>query len=82
MNCLNIPADIVQIIRNMYVYSKGISVDELSGELLEFLANIGVNKAMGPLLNCLHCFLIGYIPIYWHTFNVLTWMVQKEEHTL
>ena len=47
MNCLNIPADLVQIIRNMYVYSKGISVDELSGELLEFLANLGVKQGDG-----------------------------------
>ncbi len=47
MTCLNIPADLVQIIRNMYVYSKGISVDELSGELLEFLANLGVKQGDG-----------------------------------
>ena len=44
VNCLNIPADLVQIIRNMYVYSKGISVDELS---LEFLANLGVKQGDG-----------------------------------
>ena len=42
VNCFNVPADLVQIIRNMYVYSNGVSIDELSGELLEFLANLGV----------------------------------------
>ena len=31
----------------MYVQSKGICVDELSGDLLEFLANLGVKQGDG-----------------------------------
>jgi hypothetical protein len=39
---LHLPADLVQIIKNMYVDSKGMCFDNLSGEWLEFLTNIGV----------------------------------------
>jgi hypothetical protein len=31
---LNLPADLVQIIRNMYVDSKGVVFDEISGKWL------------------------------------------------
>ena len=44
---LNLPADLVQIIRNMYVESKGMCFDNLSGEWLEFLTNIGVIQGDG-----------------------------------
>ncbi len=42
VECLNLPADLVMIIRNMYVQSKGVVFDKLSGEWLEFLTNLGV----------------------------------------
>ena len=32
--CLKLPADLVQIIRNMYVDSKGMCFDDVSGEWL------------------------------------------------
>ncbi len=41
------PADLVQIIRNMYVESKGVCFDKLSGEWREFLTNIGVKQGDG-----------------------------------
>ena len=44
VECLHIPPDLVKIIKNMYVQSKGRCVDELSGDLLEFLANLGVKQ--------------------------------------
>ena len=34
VECLKLPADLVRIIRNMYVHSTGVCVDNLSGELL------------------------------------------------
>ncbi len=42
VECLNLPADLVLIIRNMYVQSKSVVFDKLSGEWLEFLTNLGV----------------------------------------
>ena len=42
VSCLKLPADLVQIIRNMYVDSKGMCFDDVSGEWLQFLANLGV----------------------------------------
>jgi hypothetical protein len=39
---LNIPTDLVLIIRNMYLASKGIIYDAHSNSLHEFLANMGV----------------------------------------
>jgi hypothetical protein len=45
--CLDIPADLVQIIRNMYVKSQGLSFDKSSGEFLKFLANLGVKQGDG-----------------------------------
>ena len=44
---LNLPADLVRIIRNMYVESKGICFDDMSGTWLEFLANLGVKQGDG-----------------------------------
>lgn len=42
VSCLNLPADLVQIIRNMYVESKGMCFDDIAGEWLSFLTNLGV----------------------------------------
>ena len=42
VECLNLPVDLVLIIRNMYVHSKSVVFDKLSGEWLEFLTNLGV----------------------------------------
>jgi hypothetical protein len=42
VECLKLPADLVLIIRNMYVQSKSVVFDKLSGEWLEFLTNLGV----------------------------------------
>ena len=42
VECLNLPADLVLIIRNMYVQSKSVVFDKLLGEWLEFLTNLGV----------------------------------------
>ncbi len=39
---LAVPEDLVNIIRNMYVKSKGIIPNIADGSFLEFLANIGV----------------------------------------
>jgi len=39
---LNIPSDLILIIRNMYIASKGIIEDKHTGEFYEFLSNIGV----------------------------------------
>ena len=44
---LNLPADLIQIIRNMYVNSKGMCFDDMSGTWLEFLENIGVKQGDG-----------------------------------
>ena len=44
---LNIPEELVQIIRNMYVYSIGISFDANTGDFFEFLANLGVKQGDG-----------------------------------
>lgn len=44
---LNLPADLVQIIKNMYVNSKGVCFDNITGDFLTFLANLGVKQGDG-----------------------------------
>jgi hypothetical protein len=44
---LNIPLPLIQIIRNMYLQSKGIIVDKQTNEMHEFLANMGVKQGDG-----------------------------------
>jgi hypothetical protein len=39
---LNIPTDLILIIRNMYIESKGIIYDTHSNNIHEFMANMGV----------------------------------------
>ena len=41
------PSDLVQIIRNMYVESKGIIRGKYYGDFFEFMANIGVKQGDG-----------------------------------
>ena len=47
VNSLNIPEELVQIIRNMYIESTGISVDANTGDFYTFLANLGVKQGDG-----------------------------------
>jgi hypothetical protein len=47
VECLDIPTDLVQIIRNMYVQSQGLCFDKKTGEFLKFLANLGVKQGDG-----------------------------------
>jgi hypothetical protein len=44
---LNIPPDLILIIRNMYLQSKGIIYDKVKGKFYEFLANMGVKQGDG-----------------------------------
>jgi hypothetical protein len=44
---LNIPPDLIQIIRNMYIESKGIIEDKYTGTIYEFIANLGVKQGDG-----------------------------------
>jgi hypothetical protein len=44
---LNIPTDLIRIIRNMYIDSKGIIYDTCSNNIHEFLANMGVKQGDG-----------------------------------
>jgi hypothetical protein len=44
---LHIPQGLIQIIRNMYLQSKGIIEDKQTNELYEFLANMGVKQGDG-----------------------------------
>ena len=39
---LHLPTDLIQIIKNMYIESKGILLDALSGDILDFYINKGV----------------------------------------
>jgi hypothetical protein len=39
---LNIPVELIQIIKNMYLDSKGILIDDRSGDIFEILINKGV----------------------------------------
>jgi hypothetical protein len=42
-----LPADLVAIIRNMYVSSKGIIRGQFYNDFYEFMANIGVKQGDG-----------------------------------
>ena len=44
---LNIPTDLILIIRNMYLQSKGIIIDNKSNTMYEFIANMGVKQGDG-----------------------------------
>jgi hypothetical protein len=39
---LHIPAELIQVIKNMYIESKGILLDALSGDIFDFYINKGV----------------------------------------
>jgi hypothetical protein len=70
---LAIPADLVYIIRNMYVHSTGVCVDNLSGELLKFLTNIGVKQGDGASPELFTLFfdrVYPYILEYFNTHNI------------
>ena len=41
------PQELITIIRNMYVQSKGVVVEPTTGELYEFIANMGVKQGDG-----------------------------------
>ena len=41
---LNLPADLIRIIRKMYVEPKGTCFDDMSGTWLDCLANLGVKQ--------------------------------------
>jgi hypothetical protein len=47
VECLDLPPDLVLLIRNMYVNSKGILKGLNKNELLEYLINIGVKQGDG-----------------------------------
>jgi hypothetical protein len=47
VECLDLPPDLVLLIRNMYVNSKGILKGLNTNELLEYLINIGVKQGDG-----------------------------------
>jgi hypothetical protein len=47
VECLNLPPDLVLLIRNMYVNSKGILKGLNKDEMLEYLINIGVKQGDG-----------------------------------
>ena len=47
VECLNLPPDLVLLIRNMYVNSKGILKGLSKEEMLEYLINIGVKQGDG-----------------------------------
>jgi hypothetical protein len=42
MGDLQLPMELIQIIKNMYVESKGILLDSLSGDIFDFRINKGV----------------------------------------
>ncbi len=44
---LNIPVELIQIIKNMYLDSKGILIDDRSGHIFEILINKGVKPGYG-----------------------------------
>lgn len=44
---LNIPRDLILIIRNMYLESKGIIQGKYDNKLYEFIANLGVKQGDG-----------------------------------
>ena len=47
VECLDLPPDLVLLIRNMYVNSKGILKGLNKNELLEYSINIGVKQGDG-----------------------------------
>jgi hypothetical protein len=44
---LNLPTELIQIIKNMYLESKGILIDDMSGDIFEILVNKGVKQGDG-----------------------------------
>ena len=44
---LNIPIELIQVIRNMYIQSKGIIIDTKLNNIHEFIANMGVKQGDG-----------------------------------
>jgi len=47
VECLDLPLDLVLLIRNMYVNSKGVIKGLHKDELFEYLVNIGVKQGDG-----------------------------------
>ena len=47
VECLDLPPDLVLLIRNMYVNSKGVIKGLTIDELFEYLVNIGVKQGDG-----------------------------------
>lgn len=63
------PSDLVQIIRNMYVESKGIIRGKYYGDFFEFMANIGVKQGDGASPELFSIFfdrVYPYILAYYH----------------
>jgi Reverse transcriptase (RNA-dependent DNA polymerase) len=44
---LHLPMELIKIIQNMYLESKGILLDSISGDIFEFLINKGVKQGDG-----------------------------------
>ena len=47
IECLDLPPDLVLLIRNMYVSSKGIIKGIIKDEIFEYLINMGVKQGDG-----------------------------------
>ena len=44
---LHLPTELIQVIRNMYIKSKGIIIDKKHNNIHDFIANMGVKQGDG-----------------------------------